>query len=333
MCRLRFRSIALALLVAVLPTAGGCAQRAASGQTPEFWAFTGPWDVESATSLRDHGGRLAAVVTGWITLDSLTGLPLLPSQYADTLRPRAGTPKRMAIVTSWHGERFHAASIRSLARAAPQLARASGSVARYAAQMGYDGLVFDFETLEPADVAAQVTVLKAMSDSARAAGVRTIAVAIPATDTLAYPARRLLEVADYLIVMLYDQHWLGSNPGPISAPDWFEGALRLRVEEAGASRLIAGLPAYGYHWQRGQPTRPVTYREAEALAASLRVPLRRDTATHTLRAATPAGGEVWVTDAELLTRLVQAGQALGVHRFALWRLGQEDPAIWGRVVP
>jgi hypothetical protein len=41
---------------------------------------------------------------------------------------------------------------------------------------------------------------------------------------------------------------------------------------------------------------------------------------------------IWVTDAALLERLVAESKALGVRRFAMWRLGQEDPAIWGRVV-
>lgn len=333
MCRTRFRSVALAVIAAAAPMTSGCAQRASVAQPSEFWGFTGPWDGESAASLRAHGGRLGSVVTGWITLDSLTGLPVLPSQYSDTVRPRVGTPKRMAIVTSWHGDRFHAASIRSLARTPDRLARAAGSIGRYAAVMGYDGLVFDFETLEAADLSAQITVLTAMADSARSRGVRTIAVAIPATDTSGYPARPLLTVADFLIVMLYDQHWLGSEPGPISEPKWVERSLQMRIREAGPARLVAGLPTYGYHWRRGKPTLPVTYREAVKASAASRTPLRRDTATYTLRSVGPSGGEVWATDAALLTRLVQTVRALGVYRFAFWRLGQEDPAIWETVVP
>jgi len=208
MCRIRFRWTSLAILALFAPLASGCSQRAAAVQASEFWGFTGPWDAESDRSLRDHGGRLQAVVTGWITLDSLTGMPVLPSPYTDTVRSKVGTLRRMAIVTSWHGERFHAASVRSLAAAPERLARAAGAIGRYASTMGYAGPVFDLETLEPADLQAQLGVMKAIADSSRLRGVSVIAAAIPATDTAGYPARRLLEVADYLIVMLYDQHWL-----------------------------------------------------------------------------------------------------------------------------
>ena len=41
---------------------------------------------------------------------------------------------------------------------------------------------------------------------------------------------------------------------------------------------------------------------------------------------------MWMADAGTLRALVVIAQELGVHRFALWRLGREDPAIWGQVV-
>ena len=40
------------------------------------------------------------------------------------------------------------------------------------------------------------------------------------------------------------------------------------------------------------------------------------------------GWQMWVSDATLLAALVREAQTLGVSRIALWRLGQEDPAIW-----
>jgi hypothetical protein len=38
--------------------------------------------------------------------------------------------------------------------------------------------------------------------------------------------------------------------------------------------------------------------------------------------------EIWVTDAELLSKLAHDAERAGVNRIALWRIGQEDPAIW-----
>jgi spore germination protein YaaH len=321
----RITSLAVFFVTIVACAAlGGSAQARKS-----FWAFTGPWDALSDASLRAHAATLDVAVTGWIALDSLTGEPLLPSAYADTLRLAAGTLRRFALVTSWHGQGFHAASIRALGSDPGRRARVAGRIARYADSMRYQGLVLDFETLEGADVAAQLAVVRAISDSARAHGISTIAVAIPAEPDEGYPTRELTRVADLVLVMLYDQHWAGSEPGPISAPDWVTRNLSRVVGEVGASRVIAGLPLYGYHWVKGKAGVGVSHATAARTAQRNGIRLSRDSASMTLRGTSANGNSaIWMTDAVLLDELVGRAEKLGVTRFAFWRLGQEDPAVW-----
>jgi spore germination protein YaaH len=319
-------SVAVFLVTIVACAAlGGSAQERKS-----FWAFTGPWDPASDASLRANVARLDVAVTGWIALDSLTGEPLLPSAYADTLRLAGGTARRFALVTSWHGQGFHKASIRALGVDPGRRARVAGVIARYAQSMRYTGLVLDFETLEAADVDAQLVVVRAIGDSARAHGVTTIAVAIPAEPDEGYPARELTRVADVLLVMLYDQHWPGSAPGPISAPDWVTRNLSRVVGEVGASRVVAGLPLYGYYWASGKPGVGVSHATGLRNAQRDGIRMSRDSASRTMRGTSPTSA-LWLTDAALLQELIAASETLGVTRFAFWRLGQEDPAVWSKV--
>lgn len=333
MCRAfhRGRLFCFLSLASIQP---GClpAQVPAASQRAEFWGFTGPWDANSSESIRQHGGKLSVVISGWITIDSATGQPVIPSPYPDTINPKTGTPDRMAIVTSWHGDRFHAASIRRLGRDPQRLARAAGAIARHAEAMRYRGLVLDFETLEGADLPALLRVTRAIRDSARSHGVRTLAIAIPATDTVAYPGRALLGVSDALVVMLYDQHWSTSEPGPIAEPDWVRRALAVRLAEVGPSRLVAALPTYGYRWRKGQPTESISFADAMRMASETRGSLQRDARTRFLRHRGPDNSEIWVSDADLLATLVRQSRAAGVHRFAIWRMGQEDPAVWRTVI-
>ncbi len=324
----RFTSIVLVFLVLVACAAlGGGVQERKS-----FWAFTGPWDARSDASLRANAASLDVAVTGWIALDSLTGQPLLPSPYPDTIRLAAGTPQRFALVTSWHGQGFHAASIRALARDRARLASVASRIARHADSMQYRGLVLDFETLKASDVPAQMAVLRAIADSARAHGVTTIAAAIPAEPDDAYPTRELVKVVDQVLVMLYDQHWAGSPPGPISAPDWVERNLSRVVGEVGASRVIAGFPLYGYHWVKGKPGVGIAFDAGLRTAERERFTVTRDSASRTLRGASSSGSSaVWLTDASLIADLMRSAEELGVTRFAFWRLGQEDPEVWSRL--
>jgi spore germination protein YaaH len=271
------------------------------------------------------------VVYGWIQLDTASGAPL--TLLPDTLSSRAtGRARPMAIVTNYLGDRFHPETIRRLAGGSAALARTAGEIARRAQTSGYRGLVLDFEALSGNDLPATRRVVSAIADSARARGVAPVVLAIPATDTAAFPAAAFIPAVDYLLVMLYDEHWSTSAPGPIASPAWVRRSLGMRVAEVGASKIIAALPLYGYQWPVNRPGVPVSFGEALHNAAAAGVELVRDPASQTLHATRANDWDLWVSDAELLRALLLEVDALGVSSVALWRLGQEDPAIWREIV-
>ncbi|HEY5086179.1 MAG TPA: hypothetical protein VII66_02360 [Gemmatimonadaceae bacterium] len=270
------------------------------------------------------------IVSGFINLDSTTFQPT--AQFSDPLmRSNPGNRRRMALLTSYHGTRFHPETIRALATDSIVLGGVAGRAATLLGNAGYRGLILDFEGLTPNDLDVLLRVSGAFADSARAHGVSPIGMAIPATDTAAYPGRPLLSAVDFLVVMLYDQHWLTSPPGPISSPDWAMRALGMRAGDIGSSRVVAAFPTYGYRWRADSATTVVSFADAEQLAHSAHVPLLRDPASSTLHAESD-GWSVWVSDAILLDSLVRGARRTGITKFALWRLGLEDPRIWTDVV-
>lgn len=321
---------ALLALAACAAGAAGARHAAAAPEPdaparPERWGFTAFWDPRSTTSLARNGRALDVAVTTWIALDSATGAPTV----LHAAPHRAGGPATtLALVTSWHGARFHPATVRALGADAPRLATAARTVARRAAQLGHRGLVLDFEGHEAADTAVLRRVVRAFADAARAARLASVTVAVPATDTVAYDARTLVRAgATHVLPMLYDQHWAGGAPGPVSAPDWARRWLDVRVRQVGADRVVAGLPFYGYRWTAPGKGETVTHAEALAAAARAGTRLTRDDASATLRARLGEGA-VWVTDAALVERLLAEVSGAGVRRVAFWYVGQEDPAVW-----
>jgi spore germination protein YaaH len=157
-----------------------------------------------------------------------------------------------------------------------------------------------------------------------------VVVAVPASDTVGYPARLFDGSADLLLVMLYDQHWATSPPGAIAAPDWARRVLGMRVAERGDEPVRAALPLYGYLWRPNAIASTVGFEDARRLAAEAGTSLTRDPATSTLHAtrAGADGWELWVSDAELVAALQREAMNLGVRRFAFWRLGLEDSTLW-----
>ena len=325
-CPLR-QSLLLAL--AGISVIGACAARSLGAPARlRVWGFTVPWNAKSSAAARTHAAQLAAVVSGWIQLDSLTGQPF--AEFRDTLaRATPSGMQLMAIVTNAVGGRFHPNAVRQLAADRTALATAAGEVARRVAAAHYRGMVIDLEGFVAADHEQLATVVRAFSDSVRARGAMPIAVAVNAVDTATFQGRNLVPAADYLLVMLYDQHWMMSPPGPIASPDWVRGALALRVAEVGAEHVVAALPLYGYRWPASGPAAALTFADAQRDAAAAGAELRRDSSTATLRATSAGAWDLWVSDAGLIEALIREVRAQNVGTIALWRLGQEDPAIWG----
>ncbi|MDQ6827666.1 MAG: hypothetical protein M3081_02225 [Gemmatimonadota bacterium] len=300
--------------------------------TPEqpnnIWAFTAPWDARSSQSVKSHAAALDAVVTGWFALDTVTGRAV--SLYSDSLGLTLPSRTRpMALVTSFYTDRFHPETVRGLAAEPAKLGAVAGELARTLGSRGYRGAVLDLEALSPTDLSALLSVTRAIRDSLHARGVTPVALAVPAGDTLGYPGAPLLASVDMLLVMLYDQHWANSAPGPIAAPDWARKLLALRVSEVGASRIVAAFPVYGYSWRAGA-SEVIGFDDARRLAGERGLLLTRDAASTTLRAAKD-DWETWVSDAVLIEALITDAKPLGVRTFALWRLGLEDPAVWTRL--
>src|SRR5207237_1799863 len=100
-----------------------------------------------------------------------------------------------------------------------------------------------------ADLPLTVRVASAIADSARAHGASFAAIALPAADTAAYPTRAFVPALDFVVIMLYDEHWSTSAPGPVATPDWVRRTLAQRLADVGASRVVAALPVYGYQWR------------------------------------------------------------------------------------
>src|ERR1700682_572551 len=243
------------LVSAAIVLAMACAHCPSEPNAPiDYWGFAGPWDKRSDVSIKQHGATLARIITGWVALDTTSFLPL--QVYPDSFRTDIMVaPRTMALITSYYGSRLHPEILRGLGGSPEAAGITAGAIAALIDSTAYRGVVIDFEGMTPRDLDALLAVTRAVADSVRAHGVHTVVVAVPAGDTAAYPSALLLESADLIMAMLYDQHWSASPPGPIASPDWVARNLGTRVAEVGAARIVAAFPLYGYRWRKSARTR------------------------------------------------------------------------------
>ncbi|MDQ6870516.1 MAG: hypothetical protein M3037_00725 [Gemmatimonadota bacterium] len=316
-----------------LITVMGCAHLPSEPNAPvDYWGFTGPWDKRSDVSVQQHGPSLARIITGWVALDTTSFLPV--QVYPDNFRSDIMVaPRTMALITSYYGSRFHPEIIRGLGGSPQAAGITAGAIAALIDSTAYRGVVIDFEGMTARDLDALLAVTRAVADSVRAHGVHTVVIAVPAGDTAAYPSALLLESADLIMAMLYDQHWSASPPGPIASPNWVARNLGTRVAEVGAARIVAAFPLYGYRWRKSAESEVISFDDARRLTTMTNIALVRDHSSETLHATSPEGWELWVSDRGLLERLVRDARQLGVRSFALWRLGLEDQEVWNFIDP
>lgn len=207
-------------------------------------------------------------------------------------------------------------------------ARFAGQAVSLARESAFAGMLLDFRQLAPRDAGALVALVAAVADSARVGKSGDLGIVVPVADTAAYPGRHLGAFTDFLALFTEVEP---ASPGPITPADRVAELIGARAGEIGAHRLMLLVPADGYVWRRGEPGARVSFQDAVALATDWGVDLVRDESTGTLRASAPLRGEIWVNDAELIARIVRDARRLGIRKFALYGLGEEDPAIWSMI--
>lgn len=165
------------------------------------------------------------------------------------------------------------------------------------------------------------------------------------------------KIADYVILMQYDEHYNGSEPGSVSSLPYVQKGLEAAAELVPAEKLVSGLPFYTRIWTET----PAEYaeegahifEEGDALydryAVSSRAVSMADAAAYTAKAGvTPvwdqalgqyyaeipldfATERIWLEDPESLEEKMKAGQSYQIAGYAFWRIGMETSDIWSLI--
>lgn len=145
-------------------------------------------------------------------------------------------------------------------------------------------------------------------------------------------ARRLSDISDAIIVLGDGEDWGRDGPGPLASQSWFEAGIKRRSEEIPASKLIVSLSNMARDWS---PEDAETYAVQEAFSrareagAHIRLDPQQLNSTFDYQDRAGASHTVWILDAVTAANHWQVAKPLSPRGIALWRLGTEDPSIWG----
>jgi cellulose synthase/poly-beta-1,6-N-acetylglucosamine synthase-like glycosyltransferase/peptidoglycan/xylan/chitin deacetylase (PgdA/CDA1 family) len=295
------------------------------------------WADNSLASLIAHGTELDWVICEWAFLepsgDSLT-LAVNPKVF-DAVRalPEGSRPQIFAMVSNFSSRRrtFSPEGLRTMLRTAASRARVIGSLASAADRYALAGITIDFEEVSPDLDTAVIAFARELRRTLAPAG-RLVTATVHANAEAPYP-QRLAAECDYLLPMLFDEHYQGGDPGPVASQAFYAARARAMVAIVPRDKLILMIGAYGYQWNEGDSTAAtMTFQETMAAARDSAGVLRFDPVSLNpyLTWSDPDSTDhlVWFLDGATAWNAVQVGDSLGVAGQAIWRLGDEDPSLW-----
>ncbi len=214
--------------------------------------------------------------------------------------------------------------------------RLINSVTDEAVSYGIDGINLDFELIPSSSGADFSEFVREMSIACRSKGlVFSIDNYVPMGGTGYYDRKTQGEVADYVVIMGYDEHYAGSTEaGSVASIDYVEAGIKMTLEEVPARKVINGIPFYTRIWSTTGTevsSQAVDMATVKQWLSNHSLTPQWDDATCQNYAEYTDGStlnQCWIEDEDSIRAKLSVMQANELAGVAEWRLGFEDPAIW-----
>ena len=294
------------------------------------------WDPSSYESLKRNLDHLDWVIAEWAHLqDTANGAsPLatdLDAPALNLIRQTRPQVQVIPMVQNLIDEKWNPDLLAQTIGDEASRQRLISALTAFVEQNKFAGLCVDFEEPPPGTQPALLTFAQELHAAFAPKGllvVQAVPFADPGWNYKGYAAAN-----DYTMLMAYDQHYAGSDPGTVAAEDWYEGNLVKRMHDLDPAKTIIALGNYGYDWTEGKTeAAELTFEEAVISARDSEAKIVFDPASRTPTFEYDDENEthhsVWFLDAVTAYNQMRAASGYRPAGFAIWRLGSEDPSIW-----
>lgn len=223
-----------------------------------------------------------------------------------------------------------------------------------ALQVGVDGINVDFEMISDECGEHYIQFIRELSIRCRQNGlVLSVDNYVPQGFNMQYNRKEQGIVADYVVIMGYDEHYGGSpEAGSVSSYEFVRTGIEETLKEVPAERIISGIPFFTRLWtetpkteeelSEQQGTEAAEYSmnvtsealgmsEAENRVAEAGAETTWDEQTQQNFATWESEGatyKIWLEDTESLEQKLKLMKDNGLAGTAAWALGQEDTKVW-----
>jgi len=301
---------------------------------PVVFGYYVNWDPASMVSLRINLAHLTHLVPEWLVLENARGD--LDDQSDPTVIAIAEQAKLpiIAMLTNFR-DGWQPGDVRHILNDAGARKDLIDNIYNNLAEHKLAGVNIDFEQLGRRDSRALVAFMQELRARLAPAGY-LVTQSVPADDP-AYDLKRLALVNDYIVPMVYDEHYQSGQPGPVASEDWFQDQLDRLAKVLPPEKTVIGIGDYGYDWTIGKSgSAEVTFGQVTSAAVTYKAPIVWDPDTENPVLRYNIGAErheVWFLDAVTgLNHVLDVADG-GFRGVGLWRLGAEDPGLWTVLKP
>jgi spore germination protein len=310
---------------------------------------------DALISFEQHVAQVNVIAPQSYRVDAngeLTGT--VPERLLETARRHGVRVMPLIVNPGWNLELFHALVNDSVARA-----RMIAQMVELGKQHGFWGWQFDFEQIHINDRDALTAFYRETARALHAAGMKLSIAVYPDPDpraepseyhlwlrdylTNAYDLRALAEAADFISLMTYLQHTPRTPPGPVGGLPYIERVIRHAFSLGiPPEKLSLGIPFFsmswstnwseerkGFSWSRG-----LSWSAAQELLQEANAKPAWDKVQGSSEARWEKGGTfeyAWIEDARAFAAKLELVRRYKLRGISVWRIGQEDTAVWRRL--
>lgn len=207
-----------------------------------------------------------------------------------------------------------------------------------AANIGMDGINVDFESLSEDAGPHFLEFLRELSIECHKNNlVLSVDNPVPEDFTSHYDRREQGLVVDYVVIMGYDEHYVGSDAGSVASLPWVEQGVEDTLAEVPAQRTILAIPFYTRLWKTtggAVTSEAIGMTEAQNVLTENKVETVWDGSISQNYGEYEKDGstyQIWMEDAQSIAEKVKLIPKYDLAGVAQWRLGFESNDIWSTI--
>lgn len=211
-----------------------------------------------------------------------------------------------------------------------------GQLIAGALKTGLDGINVDFESLSE-DVGIHfLQFLRELSIQCHENNlVLSVDNPVPENFTSHYDRAEQGKVTDYVIIMGYDEHYVGSEAGSVASLPWVEQGVKDTLTEVPAERTILAVPFYTRLWKTTDggalTSEAIGMDQAQKVIADNGAETYWDKTTSQNYGTYEGDGatyQIWLEDSKSIAEKVKLISKYKLAGVAEWKLGFENSGIW-----